>query len=136
MKSKMKNQKGQSLIMLLFFVMVGITITAAAMTIISSNSLAATDVEQGEIARAMAETGIERAILQILREDGAYTSETLTNANVPEWDDGWQVEITATGSTNLIIDSVATAGKYQRKVEVSASYVDNELILNTWKEIN
>ncbi len=131
-----KYQSGQGLVMLLFFVMIGITIAATATSIISSNSLSATDVEQGEIARTMAETGIERAILQILRTDGAYTSEILTNANIPEWEDGWKVEITATGSSNLVIDSTAQAGKYVRRVEVTASYVDNELVLNSWKEIN
>jgi 7-cyano-7-deazaguanine synthase in queuosine biosynthesis len=131
-----RNQSGQSLVMLLFFVMVGIAVATASMAIISGNSLSATDVEQGEITRVMAETGVERAILQIIRNDGAYTGETLTNANIPEWDDGWKVDVTVTDGENLVIYSVATAGKYQRKVEVTATYVDNELILNTWKEIN
>jgi 7-cyano-7-deazaguanine synthase in queuosine biosynthesis len=131
-----KNQGGQSLVMLLFFVMVGIAVATAAMTMVSSNSLSATDIEQGEITRVMAETGVERAILQILRNGAAYTGETLTNANIPEWDDGWKVDVTVTDGENLVIYSVATAGKYQRKVEVAGSYVDNELMLNTWKEIN
>ncbi len=131
-----KYQQGQTLVLLLFFVMVGVMVVAASVAMISANSLSSTNVELGEVTRTMAESGIERAILQILRNDGAYTQETLTKAQVPDWEDGWKVEITATGSSDLIIDSVATAGKYQKKVEVRASYVDNELVLNSWKEIN
>lgn len=122
--------------MLLFFIMVGITITTAAIFIISGNSLAAADVQQGEIVRTMAETGAERAIIQVLRNGNIYIGETLTDANISEWGSGWNVVITVEGTTSLKIDSVATAGNYIKKVEVTAGYVDNELTLDTWKEIN
>jgi len=133
---KNKNQSGQTLIMLLFFIMIGVTITTAAIFIISGNSLAAADVERGEVAREMAETGAERAILQVLRNGNTYSGETLTNTNIPDWDSDWNVVVTVTGTTTLKIDSVATAGNYIKKVEVIAEYVDNELTLNTWKETN
>ena len=122
--------------MLLFFIMIGVTITTAAIFIISGNSLAAADVERGEVAREMAETGAERAILQVLRNGNTYSGETLTNTNIPDWDSDWNVVVTVTGTTTLKIDSVATAGNYIKKVEVIAEYVDNELTLNTWKETN
>jgi hypothetical protein len=127
---------GQALIMLLFFIMVGITITTTAIFIIAGNSLAANNVQQEEITRQMAETGAEKAILQVLRNGNTYPGETLTNADVPNWDSGWNVVITVSGTTSLTIDSVARAGSYIKKVEVTAGYVDNELIINTWKEIN
>ncbi len=137
MKNKnLSASSGQALIMLLFFVMIGITITTTAIIIIAGNSLAANDVQQEEITREMAETGAEKGILQVLRNGNTYSGETLTNANISNWESGWNVVITVSGTTTLTIDSKATAGNYVKKVEVTAGYVDNELTLNTWKEIN
>jgi len=133
---KNKNQSGQALIMLLFFIMIGITITTTAIAIIAGNSLAANDVQQEEITREMAESGAERAVLQILRNGDTYSGETLTDANISTWDSGWNVVITVSGTDTLTVNSVATAGNYIKKVEVTAGYVDNELIINTWREVN
>ena len=136
MKKITKYQKGQTMIMLLFFVLVGIAVAATIIAMVINNSLAVTNVEMGETVRQMADTGIEKALLQIVRQDGAYSSETLTNTDIPEWDSGWKVDITVTGTSHLKIDSTASAGKFVKKVEVDATYVDNELTINTWKEVN
>jgi hypothetical protein len=128
------NNTGQAMIMLLFFIMMGITITSTAIFVIAGNSMAASSTEQGEITRQMAETGIERAILQILRNGTIYTGETLTNADISDWDASSSVEITVATGTNIIIDSVAVAGNYVRKLEVVAHYDNNELMIDTWKE--
>ncbi len=141
LRIKNKNyQGGQALILLLFFMMVGITITTAAVAIIGSNSLAATDVAQGEVTRQMAESGTERAILQILRIGSTYTGETLTNTINTDWDSGWNVVITVSydsSTSTYTITSKATAGNYIKTVRATAGYnISNELTLNTWKEVN
>jgi hypothetical protein len=125
-KSKIDRQGGQALIMLLFFIMIGITITTTAILIIAGNSLAATDVQQGEVARQMAETGAENALLQILR--GNYANESII---LPEG----TIEVTITNGGNITIDSVGTAGNYVKKVRVTATK-DGMMDVTSWKEIN
>jgi hypothetical protein len=123
---KNKNQKGQALVMLLFFIMIGVTITTTAIFIVAGNSLSATDVQEGEVARQLAETGAENALLQILR--GNYANESIT---LPEG----IIEVTITNGGNIVIDSVGTAGKYVKKVRVTATK-DGMMDVTSWKEIN
>jgi hypothetical protein len=122
-----KSQNGQALVMLLFFIMIGITITTAAIFIIAGNSLSATDVQEGEIARAMAETGAENALLQVLR--GNYANESIT---LPDGD----VAVTITNADGVAtIDSVGTAGNYIKKVRVTVTK-DGMMDVTSWKEVN
>ena len=118
--------------MLLFFIMIGITITTAAIFIIISNSISATDVNEGEIARAMAETGAENALLQILR--GNYIKGGTTLENIPLGGGEANVTITSVNGT-LTIDSVGTIGNYVKKVRVSVMK-DGMMDVTSWKEIN
>jgi len=114
--------------MLLFFIMIGITITTTAIFIIAGNSLSATNVQQGEVARQMAETGAENALLQILR--GNYATEppiSLPDGTV-------SVTITNTNDTAFTIDSVGTAGNYIKKVRVTVTK-DGKMEVTSWKEI-
>lgn len=121
-----KNMSGQALIMLLFFIMIGITITTTAIYIIAGNSLSATDVNEGEVARAMAEAGAENALLQVLR--GNYANENIT---LP---DG-TVTVTITNGATITIDSVGTVGNYIKKVRVTATK-DGMMDVTSWKEVN
>lgn len=111
--------------MLLFFVMIGITITTAAIFIIAGNSLATTNLEQGEIAREMAEAGAEKALLKILRKD--YTNETINN--LP----GGTVDIRFVNPTDVI--ATATVGNYVKKIEINITY-NGTMDVISWKEIN
>lgn len=128
--AKYKYQKGQTLIALLFFVLIGIIVTTAAAFILVSNSLSASKFSQGEVARQMAETGMENALLQLLRSKN-YTGETLQNIGGVAGDN---VTITVTGTTTKTIDSVATSGNFVRKIEVIANS-DDVLTPTSWKEI-
>ena len=121
------NQSGQTLVVLLFFIMVGITITVAAMIILSANSLAAAKIQQGEIARQEAEAGAENAYVKLLRDPG-YTGETLQIGED-------SVVISVSGSTTKTIDSTATSEGFVRKVEITASYVNNVLTPISWGEV-
>lgn len=119
-------QSGQALVMLLFFIMIGITITSTAVFVVINNSLATTDTEQGEIARELAETGAENALLQIIR--GNFANE---NISTP---DG-SVAISITNGANITIDSVGSSGNYVKHVRVMASK-DGKIDVTSWKEIN
>ena len=129
---KKKLQSGQALVMLLFFVVVGITITTAAIIIIAGNSLSVTNINEGEIAKAFAETGAEKALLQILR--GNYEKEGTTLENIPLNGGEANVTITSTNGT-ATIDSVGTAGNYIKKVRVTV-LKDGMMEVTSWKEVN
>ena len=121
-------QSGQTLVLLLVFVMIAIAITTAAAFVISTNSLAATNVSQGEVARQMAESGAEKALLGLVR-DPNYKGESFSL-------NGGTVTSTVSGTLNLIIDSTATNSGYTRRVEVTATYSNNVLTPVTWKDLN
>lgn len=124
-----KSQNGQALVMLLFFIMMGVIITTAAIFIIAGNSLAAGNTEMGTVTREMADTGVENALLQILRGNYAHEDITLTDGSV-------SVDITVTDGSPNLITSTAKAGNYIKKVEVNVGYVNNVLTVGSWKEIN
>lgn len=124
-----ENENGQTLVALLFFVMVGMIVTTAAIMIMSTNSLAAQKLSQGEVARQIAETGAENALLQLLR-DKTYAGETLPDIGGVAGD---SVEIKV-DSTNGIITSTARSGNFKREVEVT--YTINDVLTPlSWKEI-
>jgi type II secretory pathway component PulK len=122
------NQKGQTLILLLVFVMVAIAITTAAIFIIATNSLSATNVSQGLATKGMAEAGAEKALLALLR-DPNYKGETFSL-------DTGTVTATVSGTTTLTIDVAATNGNYIKRVEVIATYSNNVLTPTSWKDLN
>ena len=121
-------QSGQTLVLLLVFVMVTIAITTSAIFIIATNSLSATSVSQGLTTKGMAETGAEKALLQLLRNPN-YKGETFSL-------DTGTVTATVSGTTSLIIDSTAVNGNYTKRVEVRATYSNNVLTPTSWKDLN
>lgn len=131
MKNRIKNtkyQKGQTLVLLLIFVMMAIAITTAATFIIATNSTSVTNISLGLATKQMAETGAEKALLALLR-DPTYKGETFTI-------DSGTVYATVSGTTTLTIDSTATDGSFTKGVEVVAIYSNNVLSVTSWKDIN
>ena len=119
--------RGQALISLLFFIVIITTITTAAVVIILTGSNAATKFEQGTRAYYVAESGVENALLRLLR-DPSFTGETLTI------DDG-TVETTVTGSGPYVVTAKGTVGNFIRTIRVNAAYTNNALQVSGWKEI-
>jgi len=129
-KSKM-SESGQALVSLLIFVVMGMAIATAASFIIASNSLASTNVQEGLIARQMADSGIEQAFLQLLR-NSSYTGTGATPISL----NGGTVVVTVTTNGNQkIIDSIATNGSYVKKVEAIVS-TNSTLSEISWKEVH
>ena len=124
---------GQTLVALLFFVMVGLIVTVAATIILSTNSLAAQKLSQGEVVRQMAETGAENALLRLLR-DKTYPGETLTNIGGAVGDNVVIIVSVDPVTGQKAIFSTATSGNLTRKVEVV--YTINDVLTPlSWKEI-
>ena len=118
------NQKGQALVTMLFFMVIGLTITSAATIILFVNATAGSAVEQGETAYDVAESGIENALLRMVRNPN-YSGETF-----------------AVGSGSVVIQvangyatSTATVNNAVKKIEVKTVYNNNILSVSSWKEI-
>lgn len=120
-------QNGQSLITLLFFMTIAITIISAATVVLFINAQGVTKFQEGTSVYYIAESGIENAILRLLRNP-AYTGETLPVG------DG-SAEIQVVNGDPIIITSKGTVGDFSRKIEVQAGYTNNVLTITSWKEI-
>ncbi len=128
MTKQFKYEKGQTLVLLLVFVMIAIAITTAAAFIISVNSRAVTNESIGSATRAMAESGAEKALLKLIR-DPAYKGEIFTL-------DTGTVTASVSGTTTFTIDSTAVNGEFTKTVEVIATYSNNVITPTSWKDIN
>ncbi len=120
--------KGQALITLLFFTIIGVTVTSAAVVMILVNSLSGTKQQQGEIAYSIAQSGADNAILRFLR-DPSYIGETALPVG-----DG-TAEIQRSGSGPYTFLSIGRLGNFTRQVEVTVTYEDNLLVVTSRKEV-
>lgn len=124
----MKLKKGQTLITLLVFIVVAFSITTAATMMLLNSSQNATRLEVGTSALQVAESGMDNALIRLLR-DPSYTGETLTVG------EGTAV-ITVTGSGPYTLTSVGTVGRNVRKLQVTANYSGVQLVITPpWQEI-
>lgn len=125
---RMKLKKGQTLITLLVFIVVAFSITTAATMMLLNSSQNATRLEVGTSALQVAESGMDNALIRLLR-DPSYTGETLTVG------EGTAV-ITVTGSGPYTLTSVGTVGRNVRKLQVTANYSGVQLVITPpWQEI-
>jgi hypothetical protein len=122
----MKHTRGQALVVLLVFILVGLTITTAAVVMVIVNSRAATTFSQGVVAQAIAESGAENALLRIIR-DPAYAGETLTIG-----DGSATVEVT--GTQDKIVTSRASLGNFIRTTIVGAHLENEVLTVTSWEQ--
>ncbi|MFH1832602.1 MAG: hypothetical protein ABH816_00345 [Candidatus Levyibacteriota bacterium] len=120
-------QKGQALVTLLVFIVVGITIVTSAIEIIFVNSLAASKMENGINNYYLAESGIENGILRLLRNPD-YTGETLSLAE-------GNVGIQVVHGNPIIMTSQAVENNILRKIQAEIVYNNGMLIISSWKEI-
>ena len=117
---------GQALITLLFFVIIVITITSGAVVAIIVSSLSADRTQQGTVSYYVAESGIENALLRLLRNPN-YSGETLQVGDET-------AQITVAGDTNKTITSQALVGNSIHTIQVEAQYLNNTLTVLSWKE--
>ena len=122
-----KKQSGQTLITLLIFMIIAITITSTSVAILITNSASSDKLYQGDLAKYLAENGIENALLRLLR-DPDYSSETLT------LNEG-TITITVTGTTNKTITSKGTTGNFSRTIQVQTIYNNDTYTITSWNEI-
>ncbi len=124
-KFKIK-ERGQALITLLFFVLISLTITSAAIIIIIANSLSVSKSQEGTLAYYAAESGIENTLLRLLR-DPNYTGETLSVGDAT-------VAIAVTGNNPKIVIATSS-GNFKRTVQAQMNYSNGYYTFSNWKEL-
>jgi hypothetical protein len=126
MKKVIKQNKGQALITLLFFTMIGMAIAIAAIIVTLSSTIASGKFQSGTLTFSEAESGAENAYLKLLRNP-YYTGETMAI-------NGATVTATVSGSTNITIISQATSGTFSRTIKVKLQYTNGKYVIQSWKE--
>lgn len=118
-----QSERGQALLTLLFFAIVGTTITSAAIVMIIVNSLSGSKQQEGQIAYDIAQSGAEDSLIQLIRNP-AYTGETL-----PVGKGTATVTVTGSGTSSspYIILSKGTIGTFMREEQITATYQNNLL---------
>ncbi|MBI2641878.1 hypothetical protein HYW87_04815 [Candidatus Roizmanbacteria bacterium] len=120
-------QSGQTLVTLVFFMGIAMTIIASAAIILFINAQGVTKFQEGMSAYYIAESGIENAILRLLRNP-SYAGETLNL-------DSGVATVQVVNRNPIAITSVGKVGNFVRKIEATASYTNNILTITSWKEI-
>lgn len=124
----MGKESGQTLVALMAFMAMAVTITSAA-TIITVASLQATSVYSlGEQALDAAESGADNAVLRLIRNPD-YSGETLDV-------DGAVAIISVSGSApTKTITSQGVVGDFRRTVQVSVNQSGNTVTVTNWTEM-
>lgn len=123
-------ERGQALVTLLFFALMGITVTAAASMIILSNSLSGMKFQEGSIVYEVAQSGVNNALLRLLRNP-AYTGEVL-----PVGSGSATITVIAAGANAYTVRSVGTLGNFRRTIQADITYTNDLLQVTSQKEVN
>ncbi len=124
--SRTTDQAGQTLVILVVFIVMSITLALSATAVVIINIRGDNAAQLGEQARANAETGIENALIQLERNP-SYTGEAMTLNN-------GAATITVSGVSPVTIVSVGTDGAYTRTITATATISSNIVNLTSWSE--
>jgi len=122
--NKNRNEKGQAIVTLLFVMVTAVAVITAVVIVAANNIASGSSFERGTVAYYAAESGVNNALLMILRNP-SYAGEVLQV-------NGASVNIIVAGNT---ITSVAEYGNSIRKIEAQTVYNENVLNVESWKEI-
>lgn len=125
-ENRLRNS-GQSLVSLLFFMIVAVTVASASAIILLVNSLSTASFQEGLAAFAVAESGAENAILRLLR-DPAYSGESVVLEK-------GTAQISVSGSNPKIVNSIGRSGNFQRQIQINIVINNGVYSTTSWKEI-
>lgn len=127
-------QQGQALVTLLFFVVIATTITSASVVVILNSSISTSKFEQGNVAYFVAESGVENALIRLLRNT-KYCGEVLPvdvgSATITVVD----TNNSCNGVSPFTITVVGKQGNFLRTIQVHVQYDVNGLSILSWKEV-
>lgn len=125
-KIKQIHQSGQTLVTLLVFTVVAIAVTTTAVSVMINTMRSTSLTETRVLLTQAAESGVENAILRLLR-DPDYAGEQLSVGETV-------VTITVTGTDTKLITATATFLDYIHTVSATLSYVNNSLEVSNWHQ--
>lgn len=120
-------KKGQTLVTLLVFSVVAMSVATAAVAIMLNVAQGTNRVEGNVTANQIAESGVENALLRLLRNP-SYTGETL------QVGDGTAV-ITISGSNPKTVTVVGTLDSHTKTIEVIVTFTNGIMSVTSWKEV-
>lgn len=121
-------ETGQAMITMLYIMVIGVLVTTGAVYAMVNNTSVASLDELGLMAHSAAESGIENAILRLIR-DPAYVGETVTIASQQ------RADVSIAGVSPQIITSVGIAGGVRRKTQAAVQYTSGMLTIVSWKDV-
>lgn len=125
----MIKQSGQALITLLVFTALLLMIGMAAIMVMITNSQSTTKLQQSTLALYIAESGVENALLRLLR-DPNYSGEVL-----PVETGQSTITVTDIGGNQKKIVSKGKNGDFLRTMQITIDYTGNIMSIISWKEI-
>jgi type II secretory pathway component PulK len=128
MKKLLNNKEGQALLTLLVFSIVAMTVASASVAIMLNVAQGSTQLSGATSATQIAESGIENALLRLLR-DPSYTGETLTVGS-------GSVVVNVSGTTTKTITATGTIDTYSKTVQATVSFANNIMQVTSWTGTN
>jgi hypothetical protein len=119
---------GQTLVILLAFMVIAMTVTIASVALTVSGSQSSTRQEVGADVYAVAESGAENGLIRLLR-DPAYSGEILTVGSATA-----TIVVTTVGNTSTIT-STGRMGNFVRVVQVTTITTNGVTTVSSWQEI-
>ncbi len=119
-------QSGQTIIVLLIFMLLAITLATSATAIVIINLRGDVSYQNGERALQNAQAGAEEALLRLER-DSTYAGGTVTLAN-------GTATITVSGTAPYTIVSKGASGTTIRTITATATITNNILAITSWGE--
>ena len=121
------HQSGQALVTLLVFAAVGIILTTTSVALTVTNARSSLNYSQGLLALDIAESGIENALITLLRNP-SYTGEVITIG------DG-EATVVVTGINPKTVRSTGQLNNSIRIVEVQTSSLNGIFTVDSWREV-
>ena len=121
-----RHDAGQTLVALLIFMMLAITLTLSTTTVIIIALQGDIATQNGDQALQYAQVGLENSLLRLER-DNTYSGETLTLTS-------GTATITVSGTTTKTIVSVGASNTAVRTVTATATISGGVVTLSNWAE--
>ena len=124
----MSNRKGQTLVILLIFIIVAISIATTSVSVIITNAQKTLTLNKSTEAYYAAEAGIENASISLLR-DSTYAGETI------QIQTGITAEVGVIYNGKYVVTSKGISGGAHRTIQAIFSYTNSVLALESWQEV-